>query len=90
MNRFTKTPINTVWFVAAGSIGLGALVFAGQQAVNAVFSISNAAQNLAYTIPIAARWVWRNENGWTPGPFSLGPWVSASRDRMSNFGARDD
>ncbi|KAH9973550.1 APC amino acid permease [Lactifluus volemus] len=74
MNSFTKTPVNTVLFCAAGSIALGALVFAGTQAVNAVFSISNIAQYIAYSIPIAARWIWRKENGWTPGPFSLGAW----------------
>jgi amino acid transporter len=77
MNRFTKTPVNTVWFCAIGSISLGALVFAGTQAINAVFSISITALYAAYSIPIAARWIWRKENGWTPGTFSLGAWVSA-------------
>jgi amino acid transporter len=77
MNSLTKTPVNTVLFCAAGSIALGALVFAGTQAVNAVFAISITAQYFAYSIPIAARWIWRKENGWTPGPFSLGAWVSA-------------
>jgi amino acid transporter len=77
MNRFTKTPVNTVWFCAAGSIALGALVFAGSQAINAVFAISVSAQYIAYAIPITARWIWRKENGWTPGTFSLGAWVSA-------------
>ncbi len=77
MNRFTGTPVNTVWFCAAGSIALGALVFAGTQATNAIFAISVSAQYVAYAIPIAARWIWRKENGWTPGTFSLGAWVSA-------------
>lgn len=74
INKFTKTPVNTVWFCAAGSISLGALVFAGTQAINAVFSISITAQYVAFSIPIAVRWIWRKENGWTPGVFSLGPW----------------
>jgi amino acid transporter len=74
MNRSTKTPVNTVWFCAVGSILLGALVFAGTQAINAVFSISITALYLAYSIPIAARWIWRKDNGWTPGAFSLGAW----------------
>jgi amino acid transporter len=69
MNSFTKTPVNTVWFCAAGSIALGALAFAGPQAITASY--------VAYSIPIAARWIWRKENGWKPGPFSLGAWVSA-------------
>ncbi|KAI0275985.1 amino acid/polyamine transporter I [Russula aff. rugulosa BPL654] len=84
MNKFTKTPVNTVWFCAAGSISLGALVFAGTQAINAVFSISITAQYVAFSIPIAVRWIWRKENGWTPGVFSLGAWVSALV--ISNFG----
>ncbi|KAH9973549.1 APC amino acid permease [Lactifluus volemus] len=74
MNGFTKTPANSVLFCAAGSIVLGALVFAGPQAVNAVFAIAIAAQYVAYSIPITARWTWRKENRWTPGPFSLGAW----------------
>jgi hypothetical protein len=84
MNGFTKTPTNTVWFVAAGSIALGALAFAGPQTNNAVFALSNTAQNVAYSIPIAVRWIWRKENGWTSGPFSLGQWVSDTR-RFSTF-----
>jgi amino acid transporter len=84
MNKFTKTPVNTVWFCAAGSISLGVLVFAGTQAINAVFSISITAQYVAFSIPIAVRWIWRKENGWTPGMFSLGAWVSALV--ISNFG----
>lgn len=84
MNKFTKKPVNTVWFCAAGAISLGALVFAGTQAINAVFSISITAQYVAFTIPLAVRWIWRKENGWRPGPFSLGAWVSTLV--ISNFG----
>ena len=61
---------------AIGSVLLGALVIAGTQAINAVFSISITALYAAYSIPIAARWIWRKENGWVPGTFSLGAWVS--------------
>jgi amino acid transporter len=78
MNGYTKTPVNTVWFCASGAVALGALVFAGAQAVNAVFAISVTALYVAYSIPIAARWIWRKENGWKHGPFSLGAWVSSS------------
>ncbi|KAF8272727.1 amino acid/polyamine transporter I [Lactarius quietus] len=74
MNGYTKTPVNSVWFCAFGSIALCALVFTGTQAVDAVFAISVTALYVAYSIPISARWIWRKENGWTPGPFSLGPW----------------
>ncbi|KAG1744390.1 amino acid permease-domain-containing protein [Suillus lakei] len=40
MNSFTKTPVNTVWFVAVISIILGMLSFAGSQAINAIFALS--------------------------------------------------
>ena len=76
MNGYTKTPVNSVWFCAFGAIVLGALVFAGTQAIDAVFAISVTAFYVAYSITIFARWIWRKENGWAPGPFSLGAWVS--------------
>ncbi|KAI9439462.1 APC amino acid permease [Russula earlei] len=74
MSSFTKTPVNTVWFTATGSILLGTLALLGTQAITPVFAISIAASYIAYSIPIAARWIWRKENGWTPGAFSLGSW----------------
>ncbi|TDL27161.1 amino acid transporter [Rickenella mellea] len=72
MNSYTKTPVNTVWFTAIWSLLLGLLVFAGTQAINAVFSISVIALYVAYSIPIVARFVFDNE--FKPGPFTLGKW----------------
>lgn len=40
MNSFTKTPVNTVWFVCGFSALLGLLVFAGEQAIDAIFALS--------------------------------------------------
>ncbi|KAL1938951.1 hypothetical protein VTO73DRAFT_11104 [Trametes versicolor] len=70
MNSFTKTPVNTVWFVAASSIALGLLAFAGDSAINAIFSMSVVALYVAYAIPIAARFL--GDNDFAPGPFTLG------------------
>ncbi|KAH7909980.1 amino acid/polyamine transporter I [Hygrophoropsis aurantiaca] len=70
MNGFTKTPVNTVWFVAILAISLGLLSFAGTQAIDAVFAISVTALYIAYAIPITARFVFKNN--FKPGPFSLG------------------
>ncbi|KAG1721083.1 amino acid/polyamine transporter I [Suillus paluster] len=70
MNGFTKTPVNTVWFVAAISIIFGLLSFAGPQAINAIFSLSVTALYIAYIIPIAARFAFKND--FKPGPFNLG------------------
>lgn len=50
MNSFTKTPVNTVWFTCGFSILLGLLVFAGDQAINAVFSLSVVALYIAYAL----------------------------------------
>ncbi|KAG0694600.1 amino acid/polyamine transporter I [Suillus ampliporus] len=70
MNGFTKTPVNTVWFVAAVSIIFGLLSFAGSQAINAIFSLSVTALYIAYTIPVVARFAFKNN--FKPGPFNLG------------------
>ncbi|KAF9529047.1 amino acid/polyamine transporter I [Crepidotus variabilis] len=70
MNGFTGTPVNTVLFDAALSIALGLLVFAGEQAINAVFALSIVGLYFAYCIPIAARFIGKNDL--KPGPFSLG------------------
>ncbi|KAH9922314.1 APC amino acid permease [Epithele typhae] len=72
MNRFTGTPVNTVWFTAICSILLGLLVFAGDAAINAVFAISVTGLYIAYAIPIAARFLGTND--FEPGPFNLGVW----------------
>ncbi|KAI0632871.1 APC amino acid permease [Trametes polyzona] len=70
MNSFTKTPVNTVWFVAVFSILLGLLAFAGDSAINAIFAMSIVALYVAYAIPIAARFL--GDNDFVPGPFNLG------------------
>jgi len=74
MNTYTKTPVNTVWFCCIVSIFLGLLVFAGEQAIGAIFSLSVVGLYVAYAIPIAARFIFENDH--KPGPFDLGVWVS--------------
>jgi hypothetical protein len=73
MSSFTGTPVNTVIFDALNSLILGLLVFAGPQAINAVFAISVTALYVAYSIPICARFMGQNE--FKPGPFTLGVFV---------------
>ncbi|KAI0728352.1 APC amino acid permease [Irpex lacteus] len=70
MNGYTKTPVNTVWFTCGFAILLGLLVFAGDQAINAVFALSVVALYIAYAVPIAARYL--GSNTFKPGPFNLG------------------
>ena len=80
MNGYTKTPVNTVWFCCIISILLGLLVFAGEQAIGAVFTLSVVGLYVAYTIPIAARFIFENDH--KPGPFDLGVWVSGKSTRQ--------
>ncbi|KAJ3483876.1 hypothetical protein NLI96_g6014 [Meripilus lineatus] len=70
MNSYTKTPVNTVWFVCIWSIILGLLTFAGDSAANAIFSLSVTALYVAYALPICARFL--GSNDFEPGPFNLG------------------
>ncbi|KAF9556455.1 amino acid transporter [Agrocybe pediades] len=70
INSFTKTPVNTVWFDAILSLALGLLVFAGPQAINAVFALSIVSLYYAYAVPIAARFM--GDNNFKPGPFNCG------------------
>jgi amino acid transporter len=74
MNNYTGTPVNTVIFVAFFALLLGLLSFAGSQAIDAIFEIGVTALYIAYSIPIAARWL--GDNKFKPGPFSLGFMVS--------------
>ena len=74
MNSFTGTPVNTVWFVAAISALLGLLSLAGSQANSAIFALSVTGLYVAYSIPIAARFIFKNN--FKPGPFNLGIFVS--------------
>jgi len=75
MNAITHTPVNTVLFNASCALALGLLAFAPGAAISAVFTISVTANYVAYGVPIASRWIWRAQNAFTPGPFSLG-WFS--------------
>jgi Amino acid permease len=82
MNGYTKTPVNTVFFDAGLALALGLLAFAGTQAVNAVFAISVNGLYIAYSIPIAARFL--GDNNFKPGPFNLGIFVSSVFSKTSD------
>lgn len=69
-NKYTGTPVNTVWFDSLMALLVGLLALSGPAAVNAVFSISVTAQYVAFMTPIIARFAF--ENNFKPGPFSLG------------------
>ncbi|KAF8815426.1 amino acid transporter [Phlegmacium glaucopus] len=70
VNRKTHAPIPAVWFSVFLSLLLGLLAFAGASAIGAVFSLVVAGQYVAYSIPIAARFIGGQKI--QPGPFTLG------------------
>jgi amino acid transporter len=61
MNSYTKTPVNTVWFTCALATLLCLLAFAGQQAIGAVFTLGIVSLYVAYSIPITARFLFKND-----------------------------
>ncbi|KAA1473609.1 APC amino acid permease [Dentipellis sp. KUC8613] len=66
----THTPLFAVWAMVLVAILLGLLAFAGPNAISAIFSLGVVAQYTAYTIPIAARYLGKND--FKKGPFHLG------------------
>jgi amino acid transporter len=73
INRYTNTPVNTVWFDAILVLAIGLLAFASTQAIDAVFTIAVTASYISYITPITTRFVFKND--FKPGPFNLGKLV---------------
>ncbi|KAI4651742.1 uncharacterized protein J4E79_009224 [Alternaria viburni] len=76
VNKHTQTPANAVWFNCAIGILCLLLIFGGELAVGALFSIGAIAAFVAFTIPIAIR-VFFVGNRFRPGPWNLGKYSSA-------------
>lgn len=74
INPSTRTPVNCVWASAAAGLLLGLLAFAGPSAINAIFSLAIIGQYIAFSVPVACRLL--GGVPWTPGPFTLGKFVS--------------
>lgn len=68
VNRYTQTPVNAVWFNTFIGICLTLLLFGGEVAIGAIFSIAAIAAFVAFTIPITIRTFFVGER------FRRGPW----------------
>lgn len=68
VNRYTRTPVNAVWFNCVIGILTTLLIFAGEVAVGAIFSIGAIAAFVAFTIPITIRTFFVGSR------FRRGPW----------------
>lgn len=71
VNKHTGTPVNAVWWNTVIGILLTFLIFAGEVAVGALFSIGAVAAFVAFTIPIFIR-VFLVGDRFRPGPWNLG------------------
>jgi amino acid transporter len=71
VNTRTRTPVNAVWFNTVIGILLTLLLFAGDVAIGAIFSIGAIAAFVAFTIPITIRTFFVG-NRFRRGPWHLG------------------
>lgn len=71
VNPYTKTPVNAVWFNVCIGCALVTLLFAGEIAIGAIFSIGAIGAFVAFTIPISIRTFFVG-NRFRRGPWHLG------------------
>ncbi|KAL8783181.1 MAG: hypothetical protein Q9213_004810 [Squamulea squamosa] len=71
VNRHTRTPVNAVWFNTIIGGAMTVLIFGGELAAGALFSIGAVAAFVAFTIPIFIR-VFLVGDRFRPGPWNLG------------------
>lgn len=73
VNQRTKTPINAVWInVFLGQLLL-LLMFAGDTAIGAIFSVGGIASFISFTMPTFLKITYSNKT-FQPGPWNLGRW----------------
>ncbi|ANB15092.1 Uga4p [Sugiyamaella lignohabitans] len=71
VNKYTGTPVNAVWFNTIIGCLLLLLIFAGDVAIGAIFSVGAIASYVAFTIPIAMR-IFFARKTFRKGPWHLG------------------
>lgn len=76
VNKRTKTPVNAVWLNVFVGCCLVLLIFAGDIAIGAIFSIGAIGAFVAFTIPITIR-TFVVGNKFRPGPWNLGKYSFA-------------
>lgn len=71
VNTVTRTPVNAVIANACIGIAMTLLIFGGEYAAGALFSIGAIAQYVAFIVPIFIRLFFVG-NRFRPGPWNLG------------------
>ncbi|EGE02098.1 amino acid permease [Trichophyton equinum CBS 127.97] len=75
INPYTQTPVNAVWFNCVLGILATFLIFAGDVAMGALFSIGGISALIAFSIPIAIRVLFVNQR-FRAGPWNLGKYTA--------------
>lgn len=73
VNPVTKTPIYAVWINTLLGLLLLLLMFAGDTAIGAIFSVGGIASFISFTMPTLLKITYANKT-FQPGPWSLGRW----------------
>lgn len=73
VNPYTQTPVNAVWFNWVIGQLLLLLMFAGDTAIGAIFSVGAISGYIAFTMPIGIKVFWSSDK-FKPGPWNLGRW----------------
>ncbi|OAL72885.1 hypothetical protein A7D00_2658 [Trichophyton violaceum] len=75
INPYTQTPVNAVWFNCVLGILSTLLIFAGDVAMGALFSIGGISALIAFSIPIAIRISFVSQR-FRAGPWNLGKYTA--------------
>lgn len=71
VNKYTYTPVNAVWFNTIIGTAILFMIFAGDIAIGAIFSVGGIAAYIAFTTPVAMKVIFVRDN-FRPGPWNLG------------------
>ncbi|EXJ84061.1 hypothetical protein A1O3_04728 [Capronia epimyces CBS 606.96] len=72
MNKYTQTPLYSVWTVVFLCCILNLIALGSTQTINGIYGVTAPAMDLSYIAVIAARMYYHKERPITPGPFRLG------------------
>jgi amino acid transporter len=72
MNKYTQTPLYSVWIVVLFCCILNLIALGSAQTINGIFGVTAPAMDLSYVAVIAARMYFAKEKPVKAGPFRLG------------------
>ncbi|KIW60240.1 hypothetical protein PV05_00472 [Exophiala xenobiotica] len=74
MNKYTQTPLFSVWAVVIFCCCLNLIALGSVQTINGIFGVTAPAMDLSYIAVIAGRLYYENKHPIAKGPFQLGRW----------------